>query len=125
MFEPRCSCECRYDSNAPQRRFVASGSKISWNQPGSMVGLSDKARLRLAFVSGLGYEGRASRPGSRAPQLTERWRFEESPGSMEQRCRITSGGGDPRESATESKPPRHLNVSSEALRRRGKGERVG
>src|SRR5262245_13630177 len=31
---------------------------------------------------------------------------EESPGSMEARCRITSGGGDPRDSATESKPPR-------------------
>ena len=32
---------------------------------------------------------------------------EESPGSTGRRCRITSGGGDPRESATESKPPRH------------------
>ena len=32
---------------------------------------------------------------------------EESPGSTEVRCRITSGGGDPRESATESKPPFH------------------
>ena len=31
---------------------------------------------------------------------------EESPGSMETRCRVTPGGGDPRESATESKPPR-------------------
>ena len=30
---------------------------------------------------------------------------EESPGSTETRCRITSGGGDSRESATESKPP--------------------
>src|SRR5712691_7277981 len=30
---------------------------------------------------------------------------EESPGSTETRCRITSGGGDPRESATEDKPP--------------------
>jgi len=30
---------------------------------------------------------------------------EESPGSMETRRRITSGGGDSRESATESKPP--------------------
>ena len=29
---------------------------------------------------------------------------EESPGSMETRCRITSGGGDPRESATERIP---------------------
>ena len=31
---------------------------------------------------------------------------EESPGSMDMRCRITSGGGDPRDSATENKPPR-------------------
>ena len=30
---------------------------------------------------------------------------EESPGSTETRCRITSGGGDPRESATEIEPP--------------------
>lgn len=40
---------------------------------------------------------------------------EESPGSMERRCRVTPGGGDPRESATESKPPIFI----------GKGERVG
>src|SRR5689334_16760408 len=32
-------------------------------------------------------------------------RGEESPGSTEARCRITSGGGDPRDSATENKPP--------------------
>ena len=31
--------------------------------------------------------------------------FEESPGSTERRCRITSGGGDPRDSATEMTPP--------------------
>jgi len=37
-------------------------------------------------------------------------RAEESPGSMETRCRITSGGGDPRESATESKPPAFARV---------------
>jgi len=30
---------------------------------------------------------------------------EESPGSTETRCRVTPGGGDLRESATESKPP--------------------
>ena len=29
---------------------------------------------------------------------------EESPGSMETRCRVTPGGGDPRESATEKIP---------------------
>ena len=31
--------------------------------------------------------------------------FEESPGSTEKRYRITSGGGDPRDSATEMTPP--------------------
>jgi len=31
---------------------------------------------------------------------------EESPGSIDMRCRITSGGGDPRESATENEPLR-------------------
>ena len=30
---------------------------------------------------------------------------EESPGSMEARCRVTPGGGDPRDSATENRPP--------------------
>jgi hypothetical protein len=30
---------------------------------------------------------------------------EESPGSTEQRCRVTPGWGDPRESATENRPP--------------------
>jgi len=38
---------------------------------------------------------------------------EESPGSIETRCQITSGGGDPRDSATENKPPNQ-----------GKGEKV-
>jgi len=37
-----------------------------------------------------------------APRLA---RGEESPGSTEVRCRVTPGGGDPRESATESTPP--------------------
>ena len=30
---------------------------------------------------------------------------EESPGSMERRCRVTPGGGNPRDSATENRPP--------------------
>jgi len=41
--------------------------------------------------------------------------FEESPGSMKRRCRVTPGRGNPRDSATENKPPcTH-----------GKGETVG
>jgi len=31
---------------------------------------------------------------------------EESPDSLKQRCRVTPGGGNPRESATEKRPPR-------------------
>ena len=46
--------------------------------------------------------------------LGETLQKEESPGSTETRCRVTPGGGDPRESATESKPPAVT----------GKGERV-
>jgi hypothetical protein len=34
------------------------------------------------------------------------------------RCRVTPGGGDPRDSATESKPPFRASVPE------GKGERV-
>src|SRR5262249_35726047 len=52
---------------------------------------------------------------------------EESPGSMDMRCRITSGGGDPRDSATESRPPRISSppATGESKEgRRGKGEMV-
>src|SRR3974390_1831118 len=43
--------------------------------------------------------------------------FEESPGSTATRRRVTPAGGDPRDSATESKPP--------AASAKGKGERGG
>ena len=45
---------------------------------------------------------------------------EESPGSTGTRCRVTPGGGDPRESATESRPPAGAGFGRPA----GKGERV-
>ena len=35
--------------------------------------------------------------------------LEESPGSTETRCQVIPGGGDPRESAAESKPPALVN----------------
>jgi len=63
----------------------------------------------LARGKGLGVQtykpGRmvAFRPRGQAPG----GRGEESPGSTETRCRLTPGGGDPRESATESRPPAH------------------
>jgi hypothetical protein len=40
---------------------------------------------------------------------------------MERRCRITSGGGDPRDSATESRPPR-TGASRAAVRVKGCGK---
>jgi hypothetical protein len=43
-------------------------------------------------------------------------RGEESPGSTEVRCRVTPGGGDPRESATESTPPSPLGATRRAAR---------
>ena len=47
--------------------------------------------------------------------MTYRFNFfkEESPGSTKTQCQVTPGGGDPRDSATENKPPRQ-----------GKGEKV-
>src|SRR5690349_4728285 len=45
-----------------------------------------------------------SRPDGRSHEVRKAVR-EESPGSMDTRCRITSGGRKPRESATENKPP--------------------
>src|SRR6516164_3955181 len=47
-------------------------------------------------------------------------RGEESPGSTEVRCRVTPGGGDPRESATERTPPAPLRFAGAG----GKGEMV-
>ena len=45
---------------------------------------------------------------------------EESPGSIDIRCRITSGGGDPRDSATENEP---LAMAAQAAAA-SKGEKV-
>ena len=52
----------------------------------------------------------------------ERWAREESPGSMDIRCRITSGGRKPRDSATENRPPRPSLATCEGGS--GKGETV-
>ena len=45
---------------------------------------------------------------------------EESPGSMDKRCRITSGGREPRESATENRPPRRVAYAAARVKRCGK-----
>jgi len=48
-----------------------------------------------------------SRPDGRS-RYSRKAAGEESPGSIDIRCRITSGGGDPRDSATENEPLPHL-----------------
>lgn len=58
---------------------------------------------------------RVSRPDGRSGKCRKA-AGEESPGSIDIRCRITSGGGDPRESATENEPP----AFAASLLRRGK-----
>jgi hypothetical protein len=54
----------------------------------------------------------ARRPDGRSPLR----RGEESPGSTEVRCRVTPGGGDPRDSATERTPPNPLRRAGRAAR---------
>src|SRR4051812_46286632 len=57
-------------------------------------------------------------PDGRAAAVFEQSRVEKSPGSTATRRRATPAGSDPRDSATESRPP------SEASAKEGKGERV-
>ena len=49
--------------------------------------------------------------------------MEESPGSTGIRCRLTAGGGNPRDSATENKPPAQGNRLTPG-HPAGKGETV-
>jgi hypothetical protein len=62
--------------------------------------------------------------GVSRPDGHSRWRRkaagEESPGSIDIRCRITSGGGNPRESATENEPLPRPQGGSARVKRCGK-----
>src|ERR1700759_3841506 len=61
-----------------------------------------------------------SRPDGRS-RIGRKVAGEESPGSIDMRCRITSGGGDPRESATENEPVR---LSGRSKGEKGREERT-
>ena len=84
--------------------LLQQGEACRWPRLGH---LRDSARRKLVFR--LRFRARtplyARQPAGRPHPQSRKAAGEESPGSMETRCRITSGGGDPRESATESKPP--------------------
>ncbi len=65
------------------------------------AGLTIHKRLTRAAKARIHW--RVSRPDGRSRKCRKA-AGEESPGSIDMRCRITSGGGDPRESATENEP---------------------
>ena len=81
----------------PDRRTAATARRDA--QGGLRRPPARGGRPPLTPMRGRAYACAASRPDDR------RLRAEESPGSTRTRRRITSGGGDPRDSATESKPP--------------------
>ena len=116
-----CGTILRYNAGHGARRMnpvsAAYCSKVKLRLVGGL-NLEGRA-ISVAFFATNAFIATASRPGGRTRD-SRKAAGEESPGSMETRCRITSGGGDPRESATESKPPAFA-----FGRRRGKGERVG
>ncbi len=58
----------------------------------------------------------------RPPSDAARRPGEESPGSTGTRCRLTAGGGDPRDSATESKPPDRRLRAGRRVRVKGCGK---
>ena len=72
----------------------------------------------LTRRAGIPMEGTISRPDGRSGKRRKA-AGEESPGSIDMRCRITSGGGNPRDSATENEPP------SSALSGRGRARVKG
>ena len=76
-------------------------------------------RYRLDAAAVCLHACRVSRPDGRS-RTSRKAAGEESPGSIDMRCRITSGGGDPRDSATENEPPAFASLG----RRCGKGEKV-
>jgi hypothetical protein len=87
------SGHCRRDLS---RRWVRQ-SRLAAQKPNYCPPLDLRPRLPHSYC--------VSRPDGR-PGNGRKVAGEESPGSMDIRCRITSGGGNPRESATENRPPR-------------------
>ncbi len=91
---------------------TAHGKARSVARPGDAI--RDRPRPRLDApppAAPCASRQTAGRPLSRGggPERGSAWAMEESPGSTGIRCRLTAGGGDPRESATENKPPAKRN----------------
>ena len=81
--------ECSLEATATGRRQSLRGSPSVGRRPFPLTAAGSRSYPFLRQSAG-------------RPPLRE---AEESPGSKRTRRRITSGGGDPRDSATESRPP--------------------
>ena len=100
--------------SAPQSH---NSREASINKPHHWFPHRTSVRLCLTAAAPAPY---ASAPVGRTAAVSK---AEESPGSIRIRRRITSGGGDPRESATESKPPdRGRKATREKARVKGCGK---
>jgi hypothetical protein len=71
----------------------------------SAVPLCSDIRARESVLDAPRFTRPSLPPARRPDGRCCRKAAEESPGSTGIRCRLTAGGGDPRESATENKPP--------------------
>jgi hypothetical protein len=109
---PKAECDQVYF--LPSSRAVRALPLIA---PHSLIPLScpnptSCGARKLTFAAARPLSSRARRPDGRSSLR----RGEESPGSTETRCRVTPGGGDPRESATENIPPPRLRKVGRAAR---------
>ena len=127
-----CGTILRYNAGHAAKRmnpvsaaYCSKVKRVSWQ---SWLPVAERSivtgsygRFSVAFSAANAFIRPASRPGGRTSK-SRKAAGEESPGSMETRCRITAGGGDPRESATESKPPADRPSGDGAARVKGWGK---
>ena len=103
----RMRCRRRRPIQAPVFRRIGSKSAVSalLSLSGAEFDRGRRARdspARFAAIEAHPISSHARRSDGRSPFGLAVDGREESPGSTEARCRVTPGGGDPRESATET-----------------------
>jgi len=103
----RMTCRRRRPIQTPVLRRIGSKSAVSalLSLSGAEFDRGRRARdspARFAAIEAHPISSHARRSDGRSPFGLAVDGREESPGSTEARCRVTPGGGDPRESATET-----------------------
>ena len=111
----RMTCRRKRPIQAPVLRRIGSKSAVSalLSLSGAEFDRGRRARdspARFAAIEAHPISSHARRSDGRSPAGLAVGGREESPGSTEARCRVTPGGGDPRESATETHRQARLSV---------------